>query len=360
MGEAEDLPEQRTSCASVSQVACGCCLYPCCSSSCPERTSARASETYTVVVERLVVQGVETEKTDAAVLVISGEGSGLCVGNRIPADGAFYLMYPDIQVYLRDERGNSMVLECQECTEAQPAVLIVGDLSSRKPFLQENCNVVYNVNSDEGGWFEILIDLLVGPGEQTVPIAVEGTHFLVESNSLEFRVTVAAGTVSLDRPNVWGHARVTAGKALLGTSSTVRLETADPLRLRHIQDPSGVSIPTPEQSAVNVELVAQPLVSPSRRGLAGSLLLFAGGSLFVGAGVGAHVQSVRDSGPDARKSRNAAWALYGSGAALLAGGVAWWLLLDSPEAEQYAERPGGAIFWFPVAGGAVLHIDLHF
>ncbi|MBM4372779.1 MAG: hypothetical protein FJ098_14090, partial [Deltaproteobacteria bacterium] len=163
----------------------------------PRPGDARAGDGYTVTVRLVLVRGESTARTDSAVWIPPDGGEeDVSRGAQLPAGGTLKVFFPVVTLYLDDAGGNRFVLQCPGCTEDDPLVLTVGDPGDGTPFRQSGGRVTWEIEPVREGLFRILLDVLRGPGEELVPVAVRGTLFRTEAGGGTHALTVAEGSVS--------------------------------------------------------------------------------------------------------------------------------------------------------------------
>ncbi len=181
---------------------------------------AVADDGYTVTVRLILVRGERTARTDAAVWFPSpGQEQDLEQGARLKPGGVLQILYPIVTVYVDDSAGNRFFLECPACTEEDPLTLNVGDPGADKPFIQAGGRVTWQVEPVEEGVFRIMLDVLMGPEEELIPVAVRGTLFRTEAENNTHALTVANGLVAYGAEGGPAFQLVSAGKAVAGGSA---------------------------------------------------------------------------------------------------------------------------------------------
>lgn len=161
---------------------------------------ARAEDReYAVRVDLVLLRGARTRRTDAGVHVPRDGGAtrDLEEGDILVPGDTLRVLYGDLHVYLADSDGNRFVVECALCTELEPMELRIGESEKGEPFVQTGGEVSYRVEKVRSGIFEILLRVLTGPEDRTIPVGVKGTVFLLEAKSGTVTVTVADGAVTV-------------------------------------------------------------------------------------------------------------------------------------------------------------------
>ena len=181
---------------------------------------AAADDGYAVKVKLILVRGERTARTDAATWFPSqGPEEDLVQGARLEPGGVLQILYPVVTVYVDDSAGNRFSLECPGCTEDNPLTLTVGDPGADKPFVQAGGRVTWQVEPVEEGIFRIMLDVLMGPEEELIPVAVRGTLFRTEAEDNTHALTVANGLVAYGAEGGTAFQLVSAGKAVAGGST---------------------------------------------------------------------------------------------------------------------------------------------
>lgn len=304
---------------------------------------------YAVKVTDIRLSGRSVTRTDAAVHKAGEELVELRAGDEFRRGEVLLVYYPALQIRLTGSGGDVMVLQCTDCTRDEPLELTVGDPESGKPFVQRGGDVHYRIDSD-GGWFEILLDVLGGPEERLVPIGVRGTVFAVEKTSTGYSVTVAEGLVEVGGGAVGFSFSPGVGQRVLMGTKGAALEAALPENLLRIFDLLAPAGP--------VGTIAPPVSQPSSSPwpwvtvAAGVATAAAGGvvhylawdhnrsaqstanDLCAGA-VGRSGPPTAESGSEFYDRKyedqvapewSAAQVLYSAGAAAVAGGLVWYFL----------------------------------
>ena len=181
---------------------------------------AAADDGYAVTVKLILVRGERTARTDAAIWFPSpGSEEDLVQGARLEPGGVLQILYPVVTVYVDDSAGNRFSIECPACTEDDPLTLTVGDPGADKPFIQAGGRVTWQVEPVEEGLFRIMLDALMGPEEELIPVAVRGTLFRTEAEDNTHALTVANGLVAYGAEGGQAFQLVSAGKAVAGGSA---------------------------------------------------------------------------------------------------------------------------------------------
>lgn len=321
---------------------------------------------YGLEVSRIFVKGAEVSTTDAAEQVVAGATAEVASRDRLPAGAVVRVFYPEVQIHLTGPNGSHVVLECAKCSPSQPLELTVGDPAGKVPFRQKHGNVTYDVETQEDGWFEILLEVLRGPDEVVVPVAVRGTRFLLAPDLAESVVTVADGMVEVGREGTTPGTIVEKGMSLAGNPGTFKVMPASPGLLKYmdnIMGPAPTMLPSPGKAGPVPHVpmgLAPPPVDTASGASWPQWLVVGGGAVAVGAGGVLHFLAYKaeaDAAAEARELCNSsatqvgkaqahlqadeqydklyddnvrplevsALALYGTGAAMIVGGVIWHL-----------------------------------
>jgi hypothetical protein len=326
------------------------------------------ADEYGVEVRLIIVNGHRMSVTDAAVQLRPEGPLPLNRGTSIPAGGVIGILYPGIQIHLEDSLGNRYVLECSQCGETTPLRFEVGNPTEEKPFFQRRGNVTYRVDKEDTEWFEILLEVLVGPEEEVMPVSVQGTTFLLESEPKVARVTVAEGVVEYGKAEASLFRDIKAGESAVTTVERSFVEQADSTRLEYILNVSGdhPSLYLKPETGIPTFVLEPPRPVPTS--VVGGLWTIAGGFLVGAAGAGLHYwasereenldkdtenlfaeQAARYGSVTAETEANdyydrrfaedirpldrAAVTMYAIGGTAVVGGVLW-MLLDSDDEER--------------------------
>ena len=352
-----------------------------------------SADEYEVEVTAILVNGHRTNVTDAAVRLLKEGPQPLKKGESISAGGVIGILYPGIQIHLEDSLGNRIVLECSQCGETAPLRFEVGNPTEDKPFSQRRGNVTYRVDEDNTEWFEILLEVLVGPEEEVMPVSVQGTTFLLESEAEVARVTVAEGTVEYGKAEASFFRDIKAGESAVTTADGAFVEQADSARLEYLLDVSSDHPSLYLKRETGAPTLAFEPPRPVPKSVVGGLWTIAGGILAGAAGAGLHywanerertldtdtenlfAEQAAIYGPmtaeqeandyydrrfdkDVRPLDRAAVTMYVLGGAAVAGGVLW-MVLDSDDDESPA-GPGNASPLSPGPGSAGLTVNFTF
>jgi hypothetical protein len=358
---------------------------------------ARGADGYSVEVKSIKIRDRDVATTDAAEIGGGESARPATVGSRLEAGSQVTILYPEVQMVLVDSMGSRFALECSRCTPEEPLRFVVGNPTSKTSYKQSRGNVSYEVESQGDGWFEIMMEVVTGPEEIVIPVAVKGTRFMLEPDRLEGVVTVAEGAVGVGEEAGAAEMTVSGGETLAGRPGAFDLRQAEVGRLRYLADvlsrtptmrlAAGSGRPLDVGSA---PLMATPIPEPGINW--GPWALMGAGAASVVAGGVVHYLAYRAEGQafddaaalcgpietarsglsgegepggpyssDAEYNRLfdervrdleiSAWALYGTGAALAAGGILW-QLLDKRDDQtshnttwQLSPLPtGGAVF----------------
>jgi hypothetical protein len=354
---------------------------------------AAGDDGYGVTVQLIMVRGERTARTDAAVWLPAGGGEeDLIQGARLDAGGVLKVLYPVVTLYVVDASGNRFSMECPACSEAEPLELTIGDPGGGSPFRQSGGRVTWEVAPVEEGLFRIMLDVLTGPQEELIPVAVRGTLFRTEAAGAAHAVTVAEGSVAYGAEGTEAFKLLEPGTAAAGGAAPA------------MGPPTPAAPGILEQMRTIIEPptlppIAKPLRPPIKPALkwatlgAGVLVAGAGGAVLMMAASARdqaridarreYVQLVdlktTEYGYDCDAARElaaedandlydddfkkkvqpkvvAGWVLTGVGAAAAVGGLVW-LLVDPPVADVIAPM---TVSPAPMPGGGGLTLDWSF
>ena len=183
--------------------------------------SARAD--YEVTIDLLFLRGHCTSQTDAGLwLAADGDREhDLAVGQRLRPGDTVRIFYGDLQVYVKDSEGNRFIIECDDCNEPEPMEMVIGDPTSGSPFTQHRGSGSFRIKKVGNGFFEVLIKVLIGPEERTIPVGVRGTVFATDLHEGTYSVSVAKGLVSVGGKGTPAYREVASGRSLVGTEDGV-------------------------------------------------------------------------------------------------------------------------------------------
>ncbi|MFH1532927.1 MAG: hypothetical protein ABIK09_19560 [Pseudomonadota bacterium] len=354
---------------------------------------AAGEDGYQVTVKLIMVRGAPTARTDAAIwLPASGGEEDLIQGAQLKTGGVLKILYPVITVYVADAAGNRYSLECPACTEKEPLALTIGDPASGVPFRQAGGRVTWNVAPVKEGLFRIMLDVLTGPEEELVPVAVRGTLFRTEAAGAAHGVTVAAGSVAYGAEGTEAFKLLGPGQAVTGGAApaTGPAGPADPAVLDQMR--SIIEAPAIPTRPPTVRPPIKPALKWATLG-AGVLVAGAGGAVLMMAAsardqarVDARREYVQlvdlktteygydcdDAKEYAAEDANdlydddykkkvkpkvvAGWVLTGVGAAAAVGGLIW-LLVDPPIADVIAPVTLAPV---PLPSGGGITLDWSF
>ena len=342
---------------------------------------AAADDGSTVTVELIMVRGERTARTDAAIwLPADGGEEDLVQGARLRPGGILKILYPVVTVYVTDAAGSRFSLECPACTEAEPLELTIGDPAQDLPFRQAGGRVTWEVAPVKDGLFRIMLDVLTGPEEELVPVAVRGTLFRTEAAGAAHGVTVANGSVAYGTEGTEAYKLLGPGDAVTGGAAPA----------------PGPAAPADPAVLNQMKTVIQPPIPPAWKWAslgAGVLVAGAGGTVLMMA-ASARDQARIDArrryielvelkteeygydcddakelaeedaqdlyNDDFRKKVQpriiAGWVLTGVGAAAAVGSLVW-ILVDPPVADVIAPV---TIAPTPLPGGGGLTLDWSF
>ena len=353
---------------------------------------AAADDDAGVTVELILVRGERTARTDSAVwLPAAGGEEDLVQGAKLGPGGVLKILYPVVTVYVADAAGNRFHLECPACTEDEPLALTLGDPGAELPFRQSGGRVTWEVAPVEDGLFRILLDVLIGPEEELVPVAVRGTLFRTEAAGATHAVTVADGLVSYGAEGTEAFKQIRAGEMVSGAAAPAAgpAAPAEPAvldQMRTIIEPPTLPGSRPVRAPM------KPAWKWATLG-AGVLVAGAGGAVLMMAASArdqARIDARRryvdlvdlktnDYGYDCDTAKElaredsedlydkdfkkkvkpkvvAGWVLTGVGAAAAVGGLVW-LLVDPPAIDVIAPM---TVAPTPLPGGGGLSLDWSF
>lgn len=357
---------------------------------------AAGDDGYAVTVKLILVRGERTARTDAAIWLPDGGGEeDLVQGARLGAGGVLKVLYPVVTVYVADAQGNRFSLECPACTEAEPLELTIGDPGGESPFQQSGGRVTWEVAPVEEGIFRIMLDVLTGPQEELIPVAVRGTLFRTEAAGATHAVTVAEGAVAYGAEGTEAFKVLDPGTAAAGGAAPA-MGAPTPAapgvldQMRNIIQPPTLPVAKPGVKPIRPPI--KPAVKWATLG-AGVLVAGAGGAVLMMAAsardqarIDARREYVKlvdlkttEYGLDCDDARElaaedandlydddyekkvqpkvvAGWVLTGVGAAAAVGGLVW-LLVDPPVADVIAPL---TVAPAPMPGGGGLTLDWSF
>jgi len=353
--------------------------------------SAAGDDGYGVTVKLIMVRGERTARTDAAVwLPAEGGEEDLAQGARLTTGGVLQILYPVVMVYVADTAGNRFSLECPSCTEEEPLALVIGDPGADIPFRQAGGRVTWEIEPVEEGLFRIMLDVLTGPDEELVPVAVRGTLFRTEAAGATHAVTVADGAVAYGTPGTEAFKVVGPGEAVVGGASPAA-GPATPAapevleQLRSVIEPPGVSgFPTVRPPATKLMWKLATVGAGLLTAGAGGAVLMTAASARDQARIDARHEYIElvdlktaefnygcdtakemaredveehydeDYNEEVKPRIIAGWVLTGVGTAAAVGGLVW-LLLDSPAAADVLAPVTVAPAPIPGGGGLTLN-----
>lgn len=178
---------------------------------------ALGDDGYQVTVKLIMVRGERSVRTDAAVWLPAGGGEeDLVQGARLPAGGVLKILYPVVTLYVTDDAGNRFSVDCPACSEDEPLSLTIGDPRDSVPFKQAGGRVTWEIQPVKEGLFRIMLDVLTGPEEELIPVAVRGTLFRTETAGAAHGLTVAEGSVAYGAEGTEVFKLVGPGQAVTG------------------------------------------------------------------------------------------------------------------------------------------------
>jgi len=355
--------------------------------------------TYSMTVEGIRIRGREVAATDTALHRDDGDEQEVRQGDRFATGDRVEVLYPEVQLFLRAEEGTTVVLECARCTPEAPLVFVVGDPAAGKPFEQQHGNVTYQVEPQEEGLFEILLEVITGPDRVEVPVAVKGTLFMLEPNRVAAWLLVGDGSVLVRVPGSSADSTVAPGEALAGSPGAPARSVAPADRLAYMADvvgPSPTMFLDPAKGSPRTygRLVEPGAGAPTATAADwASWTMIGTGAASVLAGTVVHYLAWREESAVASEVSDlclapasfararrplerqhmaltdadatyddlyddrvapletSAWALYGAGVALAAGGILWRVLDRS--AAIHESRGQWQLAPLPAAGFAV-------
>ncbi len=352
---------------------------------------AAGDDGYVVTIKLIMVRGERTARTDAAIwLPASGGEEDLVQGAQLSAGGVLKLLYPVVTVYVADANGNRFSLECPACSEAEPLTLTIGDPADGSPFRQAGGRVTWEIRPVEEGLFRIMLDVLTGPEEELVPVAVRGTLFRTEAAGAAHRVTVAEGSVAYGAEGTEAFKVLGPGEAVSGGAAPAAgpAVPADPKildQMRKVIQPPALSVIRMTRPPTKFALKWATLGAGVLVAGAGGAVLMMAASARDQARVDARREYVQlvdlktDYGYDCDAAKDmarqdveeiydddykkkvrpkvvAGWVLTGVGAAAAVSGLVW-LLVDPPMADVIAPL---TVAPAPLPGGGGLTLDWSF
>jgi hypothetical protein len=250
---------------------------------------------------------------------------------------------------LDDLAGRQFVLECSDCSETKPAELVVGLPEEKRPFRQEGGRLQVKVGPEKT-WLELMVDTVIGPEEKLIPLAVEGTVFIVDaSEDRAVAVTVVAGVVAVGKKGLPSFRRVQPGRRLRIKNDKIQEEPAPPGELKSARELfKATEEPPPEIRR-----------APFGRFL--QYLLIGGGICALGGGLVSHYQAANTDGDEEDLWMKRAKYLYIGGGAAVVVGFAWVILQSGGAlAEREPGRSSPRLVPAIIPGGFSLDFNTRF